>query len=277
MTFVHIPPGIPEDHNIGFFQVVYFILTRLVGLSSASLLSIVSGYFIVSSLLKIGPARLIASKFKTLVIPLVAWNLLMLALLTAYGILTGNWQDMPAFSPMGVTNALLAITEWPLVIPLWFLRDLFVCCLFSPILYVGLKQFPATTIVLLIGYTLFSEDLYVLQRPQLLLFFGLGMWLRIAKSGEEAIDRAARLLTFGLVPMVAIFLAFWVERILISEMSDVLRLTLDTLLRLTMAAAFWQLTELIRKSSCGQGDSCGWSPMCSSCSAATLSYSTSAG
>ena len=253
MTFVHIPPGIAEDHDTGVFDVVYFILTRLVGLSSVSLLSVVSGYFIVSSLLKAGSLSLISSKFKTLVIPLVAWNLLMLALLAAYGMLTGNWQDMPAFSPMGVANALLAITEWPLVMPLWFLRDLFVCCLFSPILYVALKQFPATTIVLLIGYTLFGEDLYVLQRPQLLLFFGLGMWLRIAGTREAAIDRAARVFTFGLVPMVAIFLTFWAERILISEMNDALRLTLDTLLRLTMAAGFWQLTELIRKSSAAKG------------------------
>lgn len=252
MTFVHVQPGIAEnvyDRDAGFFDIVYFSLTRLMGLSSVSLLSIVSGYFIVSSLLKAGAVPLIASKFKTLVVPLAAWNLLMLLLLTAYGMLSGNWTDMPDFNLPGIANAFLAVTEWPLVVPLWFLRDLFVCCLFSPLLYLGLKRFPAATIAFLVAYTLFGEDLYLLQRPQLMLFFGLGMWLRIAGTSGEGIDRTTRLLTLALIVMVAIFLFIRVERILISEMDDTLRLTLDTLLRVTMAAGFWQLTELIRKSS----------------------------
>ena len=251
MTFVHVQPGIAEnvyDRDAGFFDIVYFILTRLVGLSSVSLLSVVSGYFIVSSLLKVGTAKLIVSKFKTLIVPLVAWNALMLALLIAYALLTGHRQDLPTPDVAGIANAFLAITQWPLVVPLWFLRDLFVCCLFSPILYVALKRFPAATIVVLVAFTLFGEDLYLLQRPQLMLFFGLGMWFRIAGSSEQAIDRIAGFLTIGLIVMVAVFLTIRIERILIAEMDDTLRLTLDTLLRVTMAAGVWRLTELLRKS-----------------------------
>ena len=251
MTFVHVQAGIAEnvyDRDAGFFDIVYFILTRLMGLSSVSLLSVVSGYFIVSSLLKAGAGQLNVSKFRTLVAPLVAWNLLMLALLAAYGVMSGNWRDMPEFSAIGIANALLAVTGWPLVVPLWFLRDLFVCCLFAPVLYLGLRRFPVATILLLVAFTLFGENLYVLQRPQLMLFFGLGMWLRIADASEEGIDRVANFLAIGLVAMVAIFLTLRIERILLSEMNDTLRLTLDTLLRVTMAAGFWKLTELIRRS-----------------------------
>ncbi|MGB3390096.1 MAG: acyltransferase, partial [Pseudaminobacter sp.] len=43
MTFVHVQPGIAEnvyDRDAGFFDIVYFILTRLAGLSSVSLLSV---------------------------------------------------------------------------------------------------------------------------------------------------------------------------------------------------------------------------------------------
>jgi hypothetical protein len=251
MTFVHVPQGIAEnvyDRDAGFFDIVYFVLTRMVGLSSVSLLSVVSGYFIVSSLLKAGAGSLTASKFKTLVVPLVAWNLLMLVLLAAYGVLSGNWKDMPEFSPLGMANALLAVTEWPLVVPLWFLRDLFVCCLFAPLLYPALRRFPVATILALVAFTLLGENLYILQRPQLMLFFGLGMWLRISAADEEAIDRVAGFLAIGLFAMVAIFLALRIERILLSEMDDTLRLTLDTLLRVTMAAGFWKLTESVRRS-----------------------------
>ena len=134
MTFVHVQPGIAEnvnDRDTGFFDIIYFILTRIVGLSSVSLLSIVSGYFVVSSLLKAGPQPLAVSKLKTLVVPLVAWNLVMFMLLVAYGLLSGKWQDMPDATVVGVANAFLALTAWPLDVPLWFLRDLFVCCLFT--------------------------------------------------------------------------------------------------------------------------------------------------
>jgi hypothetical protein len=251
MTFVHVPQGIAEnvyDRDAGFFDIVYFVLTRMMGLSSVSLLSVVSGYFIVSSLLKAGAGSLTVSKFKTLVVPLVAWNLLMLVLLAAYGVLSGNWKDMPEFSPLGMANALLAVTEWPLVVPLWFLRDLFVCCLFAPLLYPVLRRFPIATILALVAFTLLGENLYILQRPQLMLFFGLGMWLRISAADEEAIDRVAGFLAIGLFAMVAIFLALRIERILLSDMDDTLRLTLDTLLRVTMAAGFWKLTEFVRRS-----------------------------
>jgi hypothetical protein len=252
MTFVHVPQGIAEnvyDRDAGLFDIVYFVLTRLMGLSSVSLLSVVSGYFIVSSLLKAGAGPLTVSKLKTLVVPLVAWNLLMLVLLAAYGVLSGNWKDMPEFSPLGMANALLAVTEWPLVVPLWFLRDLFVCCLFAPLLYPALRRFPIATMLALVAFTLLGENLYILQRPQLMLFFGLGMWLRISAADEQGIDRIAGLLTIGLVVMAAIFLTIRIERILLSEMNDTLRLTLDTLLRVTMAAGFWKLTEFIRRSS----------------------------
>jgi hypothetical protein len=251
MTFVHVPQGIAEnvyDRDAGFFDIVYFVLTRMMGLSSVSLLSVVSGYFIVSSLLKAGAGSLTVSKFKTLVVPLVAWNLLMLVLLAAYGVLSGNWKDMPEFSPLGMANALLAVTEWPLVVPLWFLRDLFVCCLFAPLLYPALRRFPVATILVLVAFTLLGENLYILQRPQLMLFFGLGMWLRISAADEEAIDRVAGFLAIGLFAMVAIFLTLRIERILLSDMDDTLRLTLDTLLRVTMAAGFWKLTESVRRS-----------------------------
>lgn len=251
MTFVHVQPGIAEnvyDRDAGFFDIVYFILTRLLGLSSVSLLSVVSGYFIVSSLLKAGTFNLYSSKAKTLVVPLVAWNVLMLALLGAYGLLSGNWQDWPELTALGIANALFAVTEWPLDVPLWFLRDLFVCCLFSPLLYAGIKRFAVPTILVLVVFTIFGENLHILQRPQLILFFAIGMWIRLSGSDERRIDKVTQFLAIGLAAMAGIFLYIRIEGILLTDMDETLRLTLDTLLRITMASGFWCLTELIRRS-----------------------------
>jgi len=251
MMFVHVQPGIAEnvyDRDAGFFDVVYFIFSRLLGLSSVSLLSIVSGYFVVASLHKSGFWKLAVSKLRTLVVPLVAWNLLMLALLAVYGLLTGKWHDMPSFTPMGLANALLALTQWPLDVPLWFLRDLFVCCLFAPLLQAGLKRSPLATILAVTLFMAFGEDWLILQRPQLLLFFALGMWLRIAAPDLRTMERWAWILTIGLAVMVTIFLTIRIERILLSEMDAMVRLSLDTLLRITMAGGFWAAIGLVKHS-----------------------------
>ncbi|MCO6392595.1 acyltransferase family protein [Aliihoeflea aestuarii] len=251
MTFVHVQPGIAEnvyDREAGFFDIVYFTLTRLIGLSSVSLLGIVSGYFIVSSLVKSGSGNVIASKLRTIAIPLVSWNAVMLVLLLAYGMLSGNWQDMPEATVLGIANAFLAVTEWPLVVPLWFLRDLFVCCVLSPLLLMGLRRSVPAVFVLLVVYMLIGSDWYVMQRPQLLLFFALGMWLRLVGMEELKLDRILRPFLVGLVVMVAVFLAIRIGRISIGDMNETLRIVLDTLLRLTMAAGFWLLTDIVRRS-----------------------------
>ena len=252
MTFVHVQPGIADnvyDRDAGAFDIFYFLMTRIIGLSSVSLLSLVSGYLVVSTYGKLGAQKLYESKFQTLVVPLVAWNVVMLVLLVAYALLSGHWQDVPAATPLGLGNALLALTEWPAVVPLWFLRDLFVCVLLVPVLLYGLKRQPLLAMAALVAFTLFGEPLMILQRPSLLLFFGLGMWLRVAGRDEAAIDRIAKPLAWGLIVMVAVYLTIRIGRISIAEMDEGLRTTLDGLLRITMAAAFWRLTEVVRRSS----------------------------
>jgi surface polysaccharide O-acyltransferase-like enzyme len=252
MTFVHVQPGIADnvyDRDAGAFDIFYFLITRIVGLSAVSLLSLVSGYLVVSTFGKLGTGKLYASKFQTLVVPLFAWNAVMLALLLAYAGLSGNWRDVPEATPLGIANALFAITQWPVVVPLWFLRDLFVCVLFVPVLLFGLKRQPLLVMGALVAFTLFGEEMLIMQRPSLLLFFGIGMWVRVAGHDEAAIDRIARPLAWGLVAMVAVYLTIRIERVSIAEMDESLRISLDCLLRITMAAAFWRLTELVRRSS----------------------------
>ncbi|MEF2070646.1 acyltransferase family protein [Consotaella aegiceratis] len=254
MTFVHVPPGIadnPYDRAAQPFDVVFFILTRMIGLSSVSLLSVVSGYFIVSTLLRLGYGELVVAKAKSLVVPLVVWNLTMLALLAAYGALSDHWNDMPEPTALGLVNALFGIAEWPAVVPLWFLRDLFVCCLASPVVLYGLARWSRSTIVALILFAFLGEGAHIMERPQLLLFFAFGMWLRIAGGDEERLDKVAGFFSIGLIAMAAVFLTIRIESISIAAMDPSLRLTLDTLLRITMGAATWRLTKVLNETTFG--------------------------
>lgn len=247
MTFVHVQPGIAQnvyDREAGLFDIVYFVMTRLVGLSAVSLLGIVSGYFIVAGLSRRDMGAVLRGKVGTLIVPLATWNTVMFALLVAYGILSGNWRDMPEMTLPGFADAFLAVGEWPLVVPLWFLRDLFVCCLLSPLLLEGLRRSALAVFLLLAAYTLFGDGLLLMQRPQLLLFFSIGMWLRLSGRSESGIDRLSMPLVPAVVIVAILFVVLRVERVSFAGMNQPLHATLDMVLRLTMAATVWHVTRL---------------------------------
>ena len=249
MMFVHVQPGVADNVNArpaeGVFDIVYFLLTRVMGLSSVALLSIVSGYLIVSTIAKMGPLRLYRSKAQTLLVPLVAWNAVMLACIVGYGLLSGKWDKLPALDAMGLANGFLAITEWPMVVPLWFLRDLFVCCLFTPILLAGLRRAPLATAGALLLFAFFGEPLHLLQRPPLMLFFAAGLWLRERGLSRDDLDRIAAPLSLALLPIVAVFLVVRMNQGSIVSWSEDASTALDIALRFSMAAAIWRLTGLL--------------------------------
>jgi hypothetical protein len=247
MTFVHVQPGIAGNvyaQPIDGFALVYYTLTRLVGLSSVSLLGIVSGYLMAGSLAKMQLAA-VSGKVRSLLVPLVAWNAVMFGLILVYGVLSGHWDKLPDATAIGIANAFLAVSEWPLVVPLWFLRDLFVCCVLSPLVIVALDRAPIATFALLLGYVLFGEGTWLLQRPQLLLFFAIGLWLRTSLHQDNKLDQIALPMAAGVFPVAAIFIYFRVEGVLLGDLDPRFLAALDTVLRLTMAAAVWQLTRLI--------------------------------
>lgn len=249
MMYVHVQPGVADNVNErpaeGVFDIVYFLLTRVMGLSSVALLSIVSGYLIVSTIAKLGTLPLYRAKAQNLLVPLVAWNCVMLACIVGYGLLSGKWDKLPTPDAMGIANGFLAVTEWPLVVPLWFLRDLFVCCLFTPILLAGLRRAPMATAGALLVFAFFGEPLHVLQRPPLMLFFAAGLWLRDRGLSREDLDRIAAPLSLTLLPIVAIFLVVRLNQGSIVAWSEDASIAFDIALRFAMAAAIWRLTSAL--------------------------------
>lgn len=246
MMFVHVQAGVADDVNQrpadDWFDIVYFILTRIFGLSSVALLTIVSGYLIVSTLHKLGAVPLIRSKARTLLVPLVAWNLVMLGCLAAYGVLTGKWDAMPALEALPLADALLALTQWPQVVPLWFLRDLFVCCLLSPLLLWGLRRAPLASFGAVAAFAFLGDGALVLQRPPMLLFFAAGMWLRQSGMERGDIDRLSRPIALLLLPVIAVFLGLRLQQGSIAAYSETASTAFDMALRFSMAAFMWQLT-----------------------------------
>ena len=141
-------------------------------------------------------------RFKSLYIPLVLWNLLYLAILWI------GLQGEPPKSasrthqsftsrPRGrstTVNAVFGVTDHPIGFQFWFVRDLFVTVLVSPILWLMLKRAPLLGALALGLVWLSGFDLWIFFRTDVVFFFYLGGLLRLYKAPLEISGRIAVLL-----------------------------------------------------------------------------------
>ena len=157
----------------------------MLGRSSVPLLSIVSGYLLAGSVKTHAGqpnwGRLIGHRVRTLLVPLLLWNAAMVTLLIAGRSLDPTPWQIPRDAETWA-NALLALQQPSTNVPVAFLRDLFVCIIFSPLLLALVRRGRLLTLLLLAGLAAnVALDLtgVLLIRPMILLFFGCGLALRV--------------------------------------------------------------------------------------------------
>jgi len=153
----------------------------------------------------------IGRRFKSLYIPLILWNLLFLAIL--WSVFWANRQS-PILEHINIhfetarlfdyVNAVFGITEHPVGFQFWFVRDLFVTILVSPILWVMLKRAPVLGALALGLVWLSGFDLWIFFRTDVVFFFYLGGMLRLNKAPLEISTRIAVLLLLTYIALVAI-------------------------------------------------------------------------
>lgn len=85
--------------------------------------------------------RMAARRFKTLMLPFLLVNGFWLAWLTVTGSIPGI-SGTTILRERGYLNMLLGIDGLPIIYPLWFLRDLFILALASPLFAFFLKRLP---------------------------------------------------------------------------------------------------------------------------------------
>jgi hypothetical protein len=104
----------------------------------------------------------IRRRIKTLLLPYIVWNLLMAFKLKAFS---------------------FSIFWTPANMPLWFLRDLMIVSLLTPIFYIGVKKFNYWIFILLIP--IYLTGIWAIQpglNPYAICFFTLGAYLSIQKT-----------------------------------------------------------------------------------------------
>lgn len=203
IIFVHIPfddetsPYRDDAHWANWFVL---LIRDGFGRLGVPLLSIISGYLAATS--KHVYLELWRRKVKTLLIPFLMFNI-SVATFVAVLQLNGAGTFWPWFVDGGAlawANAFFSVTDRPVNEPLYFLRDLFLCFLFLPVLRYATSRQPVLTIALLAVLTIFDALWPVFLVSKITLAFAIGLAL-----GQRGFDPAGRF-ALGWWALPALFL-----------------------------------------------------------------------
>jgi hypothetical protein len=182
--------------------------------SVVPLLSMVSGWLFFSFAAEDAAGAIrdrMRRRFASLYLPLVFWNALFLGVLAWLFL---HAPDYPLFDdlnirfesagPLDYVNAVFGLTGHPVAFQFWFVRDLFVTVLVSPLLWLLLRRAPWLGLALLGLAWLGGSDLVVFFRADVVFFFYLGGLLRLRGAPLEIGRRATVVLVAAYVILVAL-------------------------------------------------------------------------
>jgi len=155
--------------------------------SAVPLLSAVSGwlFFGFTGDARAAIALRIRDRARSLLLPLMVWNLLALAVaaVTQWAIPTSGFAGQFNLQTGSATawdfvNGVLGLTGLPIAFQFWFVRDLFVTVLVSPVLWLVLRHAPWAGAALLGAGWLAGLNLGIFIRTDVVFFFYLGALAR---------------------------------------------------------------------------------------------------
>lgn len=137
------------------------------------------------------------SRAKSLLVPFLLWNMLMLVMIavaqslpSTSGFFSGrvitpiaeyDWIDYPA--------SLLGIGHPPISYQFWFIRDLMLLVLATPLIHQINQRFPAPALALLACLWLLGIGLNFIPSTEAILFFFLGSYVGAKQGNLMALDR----------------------------------------------------------------------------------------
>ena len=206
VVMVHIPfldgasPFAPDAD--GFDWVVVFLRESLFRVG-VPCLTVISGFLLATRT----PGRygdLLRKKARTILLPFLVFNLAVFAAVLALQAVGAGtyWPDIRSSGAEDLLDLAIAWSDKPINLPLYFLRELFLCILLAPVLLWLLRRVPRITLATLLGLYLLNLNIPVFLRDDMLLWFTAGLWLGRSRTDLEAMDgwvlpAALTLLLFG--------------------------------------------------------------------------------
>jgi succinoglycan biosynthesis protein ExoH len=259
-----------EGMSVGEYELATFVNSFLLFFffSAVPLLSLISGWLFFSFLDEpaADPAASLFSRirrrFSSLYVPLVTWNFLYLAALLAlyaafpnYALFDALNVDFDTADLAQYFNAVFAVDRAPLAFQFWFVRDLFVAVLLSPLMWVLIKRAPYGAAAVLFAVWLVNYDTRIFLRPDVAFFFFLGGLIRSSRADVGITGPATIILSCIYVALVT---ARALAPYLIDE-STALLAPYTRLMRLVGALACWGLFLRIARTEFGNSLS-RWGP-----------------
>jgi succinoglycan biosynthesis protein ExoH len=204
--------------SVDEYEVATFINSYLLFFffSVVPLLSMVSGWLFFSFLKEpdgdaaASISKRIRRRCSSLYVPLIVWNSLYVAILIVLFVIV---PEHPLFHALNVDfktagfweffNAIFAFDHHPLAFQFWFVRDLFLTVLLSPVIWLVLRRAPYAGALALFTAWFSNYNVEIFFRPDVPFFFYIGGLIR-SKRFDLGISARA---TLGLITAYVVVVA----------------------------------------------------------------------
>ena len=196
VVVLHVPPletdvAVRHSYSSEFLFQIKYLLSAAIFMASVPTLSVISGYLLFSTYNESRYLQTVIKKARTLVIPLILWNLPLLAILYAARI-----EGWPVYRDAGdlaslwdAVNLTVGITAPPLNFPLHFLLDIFICIVLSPVFSFFIRRAPFLGLAICVAILFADRENAVLVRGDIFASYYLGGLVAYKRWTLEAIDR----------------------------------------------------------------------------------------
>lgn len=260
MFYVHVNPGLadfdPASNGVRLFDGFRLELTNSLGRASIALLSVISGYLGVISLVKAGYLDFARKKVRSLLVPLVIWSGLVIALAWLGDKVQPGYLEETLRGPLELSRLptlLLGVFGNPANLPLSFLRDIFVCALLAPLLIAAFQTGWRMFLLVTVALYVVGHFTLLFITPNLLAFFAIGV--AIAQSGKlPQIPAIAGWISAALVFLLGAWVSYLQVGFLrsgVTEAPVILEVWL-TLIRFPAAVLFWWVSVELAKTRFGR-------------------------
>ncbi|WP_111428288.1 acyltransferase [Rhodobacteraceae bacterium DSL-40] len=220
--------GANYNPNLGYvgqdeaFAAIVVSYIHFLGFTAVPALSAISGYLFFMGA-RPGKApdflRKVKSRVRSLGLPFLIWSTVFMLLGYAlFRLLPGQYSDV--FAPAdgnlvrSIGNAWLGIDGFPLAIQLWFVRDLIVTVLISPLIWLLVSRVPVPLLLGLLVLWFAEHDLWIFTKLDVVGFFTLGAAFAVHGWRRDLPRR-------WVLPLLAVFLLLVLLRSLAPALLDI--------------------------------------------------------
>jgi len=208
IIFVHVPydpAASPYEGTYGGLDWLRVFLADSLFRIGVPCLSAISGYLLFHRGIEaFDYRRTLRTKASTILLPFLLWNTAFLALVyiaQSRGIGFGYLPDVVNATPRVLMNLGLAVESWPIDIPLYFLRDLLLCLVLSPLIALAVLRYPRIALALMLAYAVLPLPNGIFLKKSILFGFSFGVAMALHRIDIRRMDRFALPVTLAVLAM----------------------------------------------------------------------------